>query len=123
MNRIGAAPLEKSEFERALSMTSLTSLTPELTAERVKNSLLRDFATIWERVVLPTPGGPHNMNEERFPLDHITENTSLSDQMTLPHISVQIIRPHPFGKGRKHSASSYIVIIYHISFPNTQRLL
>jgi hypothetical protein len=66
-DNIGAEPPEKIELERALSMTSRTSLTPELTAERVKNSRPRDFATIFERVVFPTPGGPHKINDERLP--------------------------------------------------------
>ena len=39
-------PLPKMELERALSITSLTSFTPELTAERVKNSRPSDLATI-----------------------------------------------------------------------------
>ena len=46
MNNIGEAPLPKMELERALSITSLTSFTPELTAERVKNSRPSDLATI-----------------------------------------------------------------------------
>jgi hypothetical protein len=71
MKRIGEEPLANNEFERARSMTSLTSLTPELTADKVKNSLPNDFATIWERVVLPTPGGPHRIKEDKFPLSII----------------------------------------------------
>ena len=35
MNNIGATPPDQSEFERDFSMTSRTSLTPALTAERV----------------------------------------------------------------------------------------
>ena len=75
INRIGDSPPEKSEFERARSMTSRTSFTPALTADKVKNSRPRDFATILERVVLPTPGGPHNMNDERFPFSIIFLST------------------------------------------------
>ena len=47
MKRIGDSPLENKEFERALSITSLTSFTPALTAESVKNSRFNDLATIF----------------------------------------------------------------------------
>ena len=68
MNKIGDCPSENNEFERALSITSLTSFTPALTADNVKNSRLRDLATILERVVFPTPGGPQSMNDDKFPV-------------------------------------------------------
>jgi hypothetical protein len=68
MNKIGDCPSENIEFERALSMTSLTSFTPALTADKVKNSRFKDLATILDNVVLPTPGGPQRMNDDRFPV-------------------------------------------------------
>ena len=68
MNSIGASPRENMEFPFALSMTSRTSFTPALTADKVWNSRFRERATILARVVLPTPGGPQRMNEDRFPV-------------------------------------------------------
>src|SRR5574344_341065 len=67
MNSTGGAAWENKDLDLAESMTSLTSFTPALTAERVKKSLSRVFEIIWARVVLPTPGGPQRMNEERLP--------------------------------------------------------
>ena len=57
MNRIGG--LESKNFcLRADSNTSRTSLTPDVTAESVKNGRSSCVATIFASVVLPTPGGP-----------------------------------------------------------------
>ena len=67
MKRIGAAGEVKSERLRAESMTSRTSFTPAVTADRVKNSREVLWAMILARVVLPTPGGPQSMKDERLP--------------------------------------------------------
>ena len=66
MNSTGAPALEKMFF-LAASITSRTSLTPALTADRVKNSRSKELDTIRARVVFPTPGGPQRMKEERLP--------------------------------------------------------
>lgn len=58
---------ENIVLERALSITSRTSFTPALTADNVKNSRSRVAATMRARVVLPTPGGPQSMNDDRLP--------------------------------------------------------
>ena len=51
----------------AFSIVSRTSLTPELIALRLKKGLFCWLAIILARVVFPTPGGPHRMNEASFP--------------------------------------------------------
>ena len=58
----------KKRCFRADSITSRTSLTPDVTAERVKKGRSSCEATILARVVLPTPGGPQRMNEGTFPV-------------------------------------------------------
>lgn len=50
---------------RARSTTSRTSLTPAVTAERVSKALAVVAAMTLARVVLPVPGGPQRMTEER----------------------------------------------------------
>ena len=71
INRMGAPFWLKRELPRAFSKTSRTSLTPAVTALRVKKSRSRVWAMMWARVVFPTPGGPQRMKEERFPLSII----------------------------------------------------
>ena len=68
MKSTGAEAWEKRDLLRAWSMTSRTSLTPALTAESVKNSRSMESAIMRARVVLPTPGGPQRIKEERMPL-------------------------------------------------------
>ena len=70
INKMGLGWLKNCCF-LAFSMVSLTSLTPECTALNAKKGLFSVFAIIPARVVFPTPGGPHNMNEGIFP-DSIT---------------------------------------------------
>ena len=75
MKRMGEPFCEKILEEPAFSNTSRTSLTPAVTAERVKNSLSRVWAMILASVVFPTPGGPQSMKDERFPDSIILEST------------------------------------------------
>ena len=60
---------------------------------------------------LSHPGrSPENEGRQVPALDHGPENAARSDQMPLSHVSVQIRRPHPLGKGRKHRASGCRVV-------------
>src|SRR5690606_22791842 len=52
----------------AFAITSLTSLTPELTALSTKKEAFTLLAIIWAKVVFPTPGGPQKIMEGRLPL-------------------------------------------------------
>ena len=74
MNSSGAF-WSKNRCLRADSITSRTSFTPDVTAERVKNGRSNCVATILARVVLPTPGGPQRMNEGAFPVSKNFRNT------------------------------------------------
>ena len=65
MNSTGGAE-SKNRLDFAFSNTSRTSFTPALIALSVKNLRSSDRAIICASVVLPTPGGPHRMKEERF---------------------------------------------------------
>ena len=51
----------------AFSIISLTSLTPELIALRVKKGLSDEFAIILASVVFPIPGGPQKINDGSIP--------------------------------------------------------
>ena len=59
----------------ALSSTSRTSRTPEVTADSVKNGRSSCVAITLARVVLPTPGGPHRMNDGTLPASTKRRNT------------------------------------------------
>ncbi len=65
----------KKRCLRADSITSRTSFTPDVTAESVKNGRSSCVATIRASVVLPTPGGPHRMNEGTLPVSKNRRNT------------------------------------------------
>ena len=62
MNKISDFP-EKRFCFLASSITSLTSFTPEETAESLKNFLPEVEEIISAKVVFPVPGGPHKMRE------------------------------------------------------------
>ena len=62
MNKIGDFPVKRFCF-LASSITSLTSFTPEETAESLKNFLPEVEDIISAKVVFPVPGGPHKMRE------------------------------------------------------------
>lgn len=74
MNRNGAGVLKK-RFLRACSITSRTSLTPALIAESVNIFRSSAVATSRASVVLPTPGGPHRMNEGTLPVSRKRRKT------------------------------------------------
>ena len=79
MKRIGR-PVENIPMasDRHRSITSRTSFTPDVTALRVKNGALVALARMRANVVLPTPGGPHRMNELTFPVVIMRRNTPFS---------------------------------------------
>ena len=66
---------------RAFSITSLTSLTPLVTALRVKKGTLSMLAIISANVVFPTPGGPQRIKEEICPDKTIFRSTPPSPIM------------------------------------------
>ena len=74
MNSSGAF-WSKNRCLRADSITSRTSFTPDVTAERVKNGRSNCVATIFASVVLPTPGGPQRMNDGTLPVSKNLRNT------------------------------------------------
>ena len=74
MNRKGGLA-SKKRCLRADSITSRTSLTPDVTAESVKNGRSSCVATIFASVVLPTPGGPQSMNDGTLPVSKNLRNT------------------------------------------------
>ncbi len=76
MNRNGGR-WSKKRLLRADSITSRTSLTPDVTAESVKKGRSSCVATIFASVVLPTPGGPQRMNEGTLPVSKNLRNTPL----------------------------------------------
>ena len=76
MNRIGGGVLKKCCL-RADSITSRTSLTPDVTADSVKKGRLSSVATILASVVFPTPGGPQRMNDGTLPVSRNLRKTPL----------------------------------------------
>ena len=74
MNSSGGLASKKRCF-LADSITSRTSFTPDVTAERVKKGRASCVATIFASVVLPTPGGPHRMNDGTLPVSKNLRNT------------------------------------------------
>ena len=77
MKRMGDASLKKRPFW-AFSITSRTSFTPLVTALSVKNGVSSLLAIICAKVVLPTPGGPHNIKEVMRPASIILRSTAPS---------------------------------------------
>ena len=73
---MGRAVLKKL-VPLAFSMTSRTSFTPLVTAERVKKGTSSVLAMMVASVVFPTPGGPQRMKLEILPLVIILRNTPL----------------------------------------------
>ena len=67
MKRIGVCR-ENKFLSFDFAITSLTSLTPELTADKEKKGRLSFLDIMYASVVLPTPGGPHKMKDEIFPV-------------------------------------------------------
>ena len=63
-NRIVPCPRSPRRW-RARSSTSRTSFTPALTALSCSKALLVWAAMAWARVVLPVPGGPQRITDER----------------------------------------------------------
>ncbi len=83
----------------AVAITSLTSLMPDSTALKARNSALVRSAIKRASVVLPVPGGPHRMIDcQLIAIDHLAQRTARRDQLVLPDDLVERARPHPLGK-------------------------
>lgn len=91
-------------MERACSITSRTSLTPELMALKVKNGAFKVCAIILAMVVLPVPGGPHKIMDGSLPC-------SMAVRKMLP-LPVRCSWPANSSKvvGRNRSASGGKVV-------------
>ena len=104
MNRNGEGVL-KNWLLRACSITSRTSLTPEVTADRVKSLRSSAVATSLASVVLPTPGGPQRMNEGTLPVSMNLRNTPCGPtRCSCPMYSSKV-------RGRNLSANGMLLCI------------
>ena len=114
IKRIGAAAGENKVLDLADSITSRTSLTPALTAERVKNSRSKVCEIIFANVVFPTPGGPHKMNEDKLPVSIILRRMQFSPtRCRWPAYSERFLGRMRSGSGGNiFVTGSNIVVIY-----------
>ncbi len=90
MKRNGAGVLKNFCF-LAWSMMSRTSFTPEFMADSVKSLRSSAVATNLASVVLPTPGGPHRMNEGTLPVSmNLRKTPSLPTRCACPMYSSSV---------------------------------
>ncbi len=103
MNRNGGRWSKKRRL-RADSITSRTSLTPEVTAERVKKGRSSCEATIFASVVCPRPGTPEDKRGDVARLEELAEDAVRAHEVLLSDVFVdgfgaQAFRQRGIGHG------------------------